>query len=61
MKGSNMMQYTTPAMQIVELHAKTAICSTSNNSVTWTYNNDRFSPDQSIGWDRPDYGDLVNF
>lgn len=61
MKKQNKMQYTTPVLQIVELHAKAAICFDSRRTIDWTYDQSQFSPDGGATWDRPDYGDLVNF
>lgn len=60
MKKQNKMQYTTPVMQIVQLHAEAAICNYSGK-INWTYDQSQFSPDGGATWDRPDYGDLIEF
>lgn len=61
MKAQSKMQYTTPVLQIVELHAKASLCGGSNRSIDWTYDNDIFSPDSGDGWGRPGYGDAIDF
>ena len=59
MKGKNKVQYTAPAMQVVELHAETAICYNSGLMITWFYDEDHFSPNGD--WDRPGYGDAQEY
>ena len=52
--------YEAPAMQVVELQPNGILCF-SNRTIDWTYNEDQFNPDGTAGWDRPGYGDVVEF
>ena len=61
MNAKHKARYEAPAMQVVKLQAKASLCGGSNRSIDWTYNNDIFSPDPNTGWDRPGYGDVVEF
>lgn len=53
--------YEVPAMQVVDLQVKTGLCIVSTRTIDWTYNEDQFNPDGEAGWDRPGYGDVVEF
>ena len=48
-------------MQVVDLQVKTGLCIVSTRTIDWTYNEDQFNPDGTAGWDRPGYGDVVEF
>ena len=61
MKANFKARYETPSMQVVELQVKASLCTVSNHSIDWTYDTDVFRPDQNLGWDRPGYGDVVEF
>ena len=52
--------YEAPAMQVVDLQPNGILCF-STRSITWTYDQDHFNPDGNEGWDRPGYGDVVEF
>ena len=52
--------YEAPAMQVVNLQPNGILCF-STRTIDWTYDQDIFNPDPAAGWDRPGYGDVVEF
>ena len=61
MKAIIKSQYTAPAMQVLDLQVKARLCDPSTPSRYWNYIDDFVSPDTESGWDRPDYGDVIEF
>ena len=53
--------YEAPAMQVVELHPNGILCFSGSRTLEMPYDQDHFSPGDDDDWDRPGYGDVIEF
>ena len=60
MNAKEKVAYEAPAMQVVELQPNAFLCF-SQKTIDWNYDQDQFNPDGDDSWDRPGYGDAIEF
>ena len=60
MKAKIKARYESPAMEVVQLQVKASLCSLSDQTIKFSFddNNGNFIPDPEIGWRRNGYGDV---
>jgi len=61
MIANHKKRYQSPTIQAVELQCKTSLCNVSNSSLDWTIDNNLLNPPGTGNWNRPDYGDVIEF
>lgn len=60
MDANRKKSYQSPEMQVVDLVLQGMLCF-SEKTIDWNYDQDQFNPDGDDSWDRPGYGDVIEF